>query len=897
MAIDSRSITSLHTKLHRPTVVPYLICRESLHDKLDAARHLPLTLVSAPAGYGKSTLIAHWLETSQFPSAWLSLDKDDSDIRNFISYTLAAVRTLFPEACRKTERLLNIGDPPSIETLATCLCNDLSIVDTHFILALDDYHQVRGHAVQELLSELLKHPPQTMHLVIMTRRNPRLPFVTLKAKQRMMEIRVQALQFNLQETTSFLKNAVGIPLEPADIKKLHEATEGWPVALRLTALAISHHANASQFIDGFIEQSPQVQEYLILEILARLTPIMREWLCKTAILDRFCASLCEAVCGSDASLENETLTGAEFIAELRRIGLPCVPLDIRQHWFRYHHLLQETLRHQLGEIYRPSEISSTYQRASLWFENQGLLDEALHYHLENGKVSEASQLIVRNRKQIFDQEIWYSLNRWLKKFPPSVLDNDPELLILEAWSLHSRGRDAEIFPFLDQIETLLSGKLPKDMDTERIRGEVDIFRSYQSYIKGDSRLALSRAKRAYKGLSLKDRGLRSYAVIFLAAAMQMNGRLPEARQVIFDVLMSDRQLKTKYHGRLMLALSFVSWIAADLSELRQASDTMLKIGVDGRLPEVIAYARYFRGISNYHRNQLDAAEKELTSEVENPSYPSIVNHLRCEYALALTYEAKGERSRANKLLTSAIGRMLEAGNVGLLTMSKAFEAELAIRQGQLSKAVKWLGIYQLGQPSAGYGLFAPELTAVKTLIAQKSVTSWNRAEIILGKMHDFFSATHNTRFLIETLALRAMLHNARGNEKSALSNFEQSLQLALPGRFIRLFVDLGPEAEKLLYEMDLKDEAIDYVKQIILACDKPSNRKIPNFGDSHEQLTRREIEVLGLLNQHLPNKNIADQLCISLDTVKTHTKHIYQKLSVRNRREAVTKAHQLGLVQ
>jgi LuxR family maltose regulon positive regulatory protein len=432
MATRPQAIPILRTKLHRPPVGADFVCRKALHARLDEGRRLPLSLVSAPAGYGKSTVISHWLETCGYPSAWLSLDETDSDLRVFVSYVVAAVQAVASTACQETLTQLQADELPLTERLASLLSNDLDAVGEPFILALDDYHRIRDPSVHELVNRLLEHPPRDLHLTIMSRRDPPLSLGKFRAGHRMAEIRVQDLQFTETETAAFLKRAVGRSVGSSALKHLQEKTEGWPVALRLAALALQHQSDADEFLRGFGGDSRQLQEYLVAEILAYQSPDTCDCMCRTSILDRFCAPLCQSLCDIKHGSEKRPLRDRTADQAFLGTGLLCIPLDDRQEWYRYHHLFQELLQRHLEEHRSPREIATLHERAAHWFEEQGLLDEAVGHALKGNDPAEAGSLIGRHRNEILSEEQWHRLNQWLRWLPPGTGEENPELLILKA---------------------------------------------------------------------------------------------------------------------------------------------------------------------------------------------------------------------------------------------------------------------------------------------------------------------------------------------------------------------------------------------------------------------------------------------------------------------------------
>ncbi len=385
------SAALLRTKLHRPPVDRNHVHRPHLLERLDKRRRGPLTLVSAPAGYGKSSLISCWLELCDIPSAWLSLVEDDNDLRTFTTYVIAAVETIFPEACRNTQALLNAPDLPRMAALATSLLNELELIEQPFILVLDDYQHIQDESVSELLSELLHHPPQPMHLVLIGRRDPALPISALRARGLVTEIRTQDLRFTVAETETFFKMALEIQIDPSIAIAVEEKTEGWVTGLRLAALSMRHRGHIDPRLLEPQVGAQYVMEYLFNEVFCHLPPEVSQYLLGTAILDRFCGPLCEAVCVPGVDPLTCELGGWNFITWLKRENVFLISLDPENRWFRYHHLFQKLLVNQLKRHRSAEEISTLHAHASAWFAENGLIEESLKHSLAGGDIATAME--------------------------------------------------------------------------------------------------------------------------------------------------------------------------------------------------------------------------------------------------------------------------------------------------------------------------------------------------------------------------------------------------------------------------------------------------------------------------------------------------------------------------
>ncbi len=888
-------IPVVSTKLHRPPVARDFVCRQGLCDKLDESTDNPLTLVSAPAGYGKSSFVSHWVNTRDNPNAWLSIDKTDSDVRVFLSYVVAAVQTVLPKACTETLLLLKEEVLPPLSVLAGSLGNDLDALEESLILVLDDYDRIDQPAVHKLVDHLLKHPPNDLQLVIITRRDPPLLLGALRAHNNLTEVRMRDLMFTRSETVAFLEQVTGQTFSSTAIDHLQQITEGWVVGLRLAVLALQHHSDADAYLRGFDCDASGVKDYLVEEVLARLPPDVADRMCKVSILNRFCAPLCEAVGAAPVDGDEKPLDGAGFIKLLGDSGLFCVSLDEHGEWYRYHHIFQELLQQRLKKQLTWAGVASLHRQASAWFEAHGLLEEAIHHaHLGDGS-AEVVSLMVRNRNEILNQDQWYRLSQWLKHLPAEVLEDNPHMLMLKAWHLQKRARFTEVTLTLDRIEALLDNK-PSDMGTaESLRGAIEVLRSHQRYAKGQGELAIKGAERGLKLLPPECLSERSYALMILGGALQMFGDLEGARARIHSELSVATVSNHTHRHRLLATLCVINWIAADLPSVYLVAEEILELGQESELKESIILGNLCVVLAHYQQNELAKAEALLMPAFAKRNISDHEVFTKCTIALASVYQATGQADKARKTVQTICGNLMRAGNTALLQRALAFQADLALRDGHMAEALSWAQQFDPEPFQANYPFYEPRLTLVKVLIAQHSAESLEQAESLLTRLEIFFGEIHNTRFLIEVLALQALLRDTQGGEPAAISVLGRAVQLAQPSEFIRLFVDLGPGLVNLLNRLDLDAEGKRYVGRILDVYRSDVKAEV---GEALEHpLTKRELDVIELLEEELSNEQIADRLYIARATVKRHTENIYQKLGVAGRHQAVAQAKELAIIQ
>ena len=896
--VDSSSFFSsfsiIHTKLYRPPVTEDFVPRPQLVQQLDSIHLRPLTVLSAPAGYGKTTLLSSWLEDCACHSAWLSLDETDNDLAAFLTYFLAAVRTVFPLVGEKILPLLDAAVLSPLATLASYLIFELDQIEPEFVVVLDDYQAITNPNIHALLSELLRHPHYSFHLVIATRHDPPLPLTTYRTHNQLTEFRTQDLRFSTQEISAFVQRTLGAPIDDKTIILLEEKTEGWPAGLRLASLSLRHSQDLDKNLAALQGDNRYIMEYLVSEVISHLSPAIQDFVIKTSILDRMCAPLCEAVTGVD----DPQCNGQAYLEWLEDANLFTVPLDAQRLWYRFHHLFQEFLRNNLTRKFTPGQIAALHSRASTWLAQNGLVEEAIDHALMSRDIKTAVQLVERHRHELMNQEQWQLLERWLNKFPEPVINVEPDLLVLSAWISHSHSQLGKTWSTVERLQTLM---MEISLDAEkarRLQNSIDVFLSIKHNWDADFPQAIFHTQRALADTPRTWYITRSYAWLHLINATLFSSGLKQALAVLAEAQEDDFFDPHRTHTRVRSSACFVYWIAADLPNLIQTAKYILKAAQTNHLSETTGRMNVYAGSGYYQQNNLAEAEQHFSAVVEQRYVSHPTSFAQSAIGLAMTYQAQGKADKASQTFDSAVQFCLEMGYVNLLSTIKAFQTELALLQGEIGKAGDWA---MQVDPSLPLQImpyfFDQQMTLAKVLLAQNTTASLQQAAEALTRLYKFVTATHNTRFLIEVLALQAMLYDAQGDEQAAFKALTQSVLLAQPGGFIRMFVDLGPRMANLLNRLRSHGVVPDYIGQILGAFPAPKPA-VASAGleEIIAPLTGRELEILVFLAQRMSNKEIASELVISPITVKRHTINIYQKLNVESRREAVDMAVALGIL-
>ena len=828
MAGAKTNLAIIRTKLRRPPMVAKLVHRQRLFNLLDLRLPRPLTLVSAPAGYGKSVLVSSWLESSSRPSAWLSLDENDNDLRLFLIYFLASIRNTFSDVGSKTLAMVDALTIPTVAVLAGNLANEIDLIEQPFILVLDDFHHINNESVLNLLTLLLRHPPQPMHLVLIGRRDPSLPISTLRGQSLVTEIRTQDLRFNEVETATYLTQVLETPVDASTVSALNEKTEGWVTGLHLAILSMRHRGNLDPRLLKPQVNAQYIMEYLFTEVFSRQPPEFSRYLLGTSLLDRFCGPLCDAVCvpgGDPLACESG---GWEFVDWLKRENMFLIPLDSENRWFRYHHLFQKLLVNQLNRRCSAEEIKALHVQASAWFAENDLLEEALRHALAAGNTESAGSLITRFSHQLMNDQQWVRLSRCLYQLTQDQIERDPALLVLEAWLHHVRQNLSGMTSCSKRIETLNAASPPDTfVNLKYVQGHLEAILAFQYCMVAEGESALALSRRALRDIPRHHKRARLFADIYQLAAYQMTGNLETGLSIYQEAMGRYIEREKNYHALYLGNLGLVHWMDANLTVLQQIAESLLDVTQEHALPATIPYGLYFLGIVHYHRNELQYAEEKLVKVLETYYVASPMNYAHSAFALALTYQAQGKRGLARKISKSVVVDSIETNNADMLQVARAFEAELALHQGRLVEALKWAEGYQAKPFKQTYRFYLPQMTLIRTQLAQGTTDSLHQAVDLLDQLHDFLVSIHNNRFQIDALALQALLHDSLGQNSAAMEKLSAALNLAEPGGFIRLFVDLGPQMAGLLKKLIKQNIAISYAGRILSAFSEDDHSLSP----------------------------------------------------------------------
>ena len=887
----------LATKLYIPPPRSKIVLRPRLIERLNEGFQRKLTLISASAGFGKTTLVSEWVAVCERPVAWLSLDEGDNDPTRFLTYLVAALQTIAANIGAGVLGVLQAPQPPPIVSILIALLNEITTIPDHFVLVLDDYHVLDSKPVDEALTFLLEHLPPQMHLVITTREDPHLPLARLRARGQLTELRAADLRFTPSEASEFLNQVMGLNLSAEDITALETRTEGWIAGLQLAALSMQGRSDAASFIKSFTGSHHFILDYLVEEVLQRQPEHVRNFLLQTAILDRLSGSLCDAVTGQE--------DGSGMLEALERGNLFVVPLDDQRQWYRYHHLFAEVLQAHLREA-QPDRVSTLHRRASEWYEQNGLPSDAIRHALAAEDFEGAAGLIELAWPTVEDGSLSTKWIGWVKALPDVLIRARPVLSVWYANALLVSGEmeaagarltDAE--RWLEPVDNM-NGQ-PKNpaaemvvVDEEQFRSlpaTIAIARAYRAQALGDVPGAVTYARRALDLTPETNHLKRGQATALLGLTYWASGDLEAANWTFAGYTM---MLRTA--GNILDAISTTCLLAdirMALGRLHEAASTLeqlLQFVVDQGEPMPPDTADLYRGLGELYRERgdLEAAAQYLLKSKELCEQAELLyRQRRLCVTQARLKQTQGDLDGALDLLNEAERLYVRTPLPDVRPIS-ALKARIWVTQGRLVEALAWARERSLSvDDELSYLREFEHITLARVLIARYKNDpvdgSIHEAMGLLERLLHAAEAGGRVGSIVEILMLQALAHEAQGNIPPALLSLERALTLAEPEGYVRLFVDEG-EAMRLLIEKQSRNRdhpLSGYVDKLLAAFTQPAatpkSAIIHQKSDMIEPLSERELEVLKLLRSELSGPEIARELHgVSEHPAYPHPKHLRQ---------------------
>lgn len=896
-------IPILTTKLFIPPPRPKAVNRPRLIERLNEG--LPhscgVTLISAPAGFGKTTLVSEWAAgptACRRSTAWLSLDERDNDPRCFLTYLIAALQQIVPNFGAGLLGLLQSPQPPATESVLTALLNEITAVPDAFTLVLDDYHIIEAKPVDAVLAFLLENLPPQLRLVIVTREEPRLPLARLRVRGQLTEVRAADLRFTPSEAAGFLNRMMGLNLAAEDIALLSARTEGWIAGLQLAALALQglassqEHQDASGFIQSFTGSHRFVMDYLIEEVLQQQPESIQTFLLRTAILTRMCGSLCDAVCsaGTEGNSQKVAAAGQETLEYLERANLFIVPLDNERRWYRYHHLFADLLRQRLGQSVAASGgaagsgAAELHIRASIWYEDNGLDLEALHHAAAAKDVERAARLVEGKGMPLHFRGAVTPVLNWLESLPRPVLDAKPALWVTYASALSMTGQTAGVEVKLQAAEAALQG-CELDSQTRNLIGHIAAIRALLAATQHQVEAIITQSQRALEYLRPDNLPVRTATMWKMGLAYQLQGDRAAAGRAYTEAIAISRA-----SGNAIINLT----ATIGLANVRESENQLFQAAADYQyVLELIgetlqpAACEAHLGLARilYQWNDLDAAERHARQSLQLARQLGNTDRVVAgEVLLARLKLARGDAPGAAAVLADA-GQVARRHNFVLLVPEVAAAQVVAsLRQGNLVAAAHLAQADDLPLSQARIRLARGEageaLTALEPLCRRAEAKDWKDERL-------------------KVMVLQAVALRAHGEKDKAVQRLDDALALAEPGKLIRVFLDEGAPLEELLAEaaaLRIRPDYLDRLRAGFEAETRKNETKSAPAPALIEPLSQRELEVLRLIARGFSNQEISEGLFLALDTVKGHNRRIFEKLQVQRRTEAVARARELGLL-
>ncbi len=895
------TIIMLRTKLNRPNLGPDLVVRDQLIRQLDQNSHKPISLISAQSGYGKSLLVSQWVENCNVNAAWLSLDDEFRDLRIFLEFMIAALKKIVDKDFTRLEEFVQRNQLPPIGTVFQTMADVLDNVEENFVFILDDYQVINNEDIHGLLNLFITYPIENLHLVIICQFDPPLKFNQLRLYNRVNEIRQCDLSFTTDETKKLVLKKFNYVLTEKELKKIEKRTEGWVLGIQMMLMTDEIRKVSRERRPSSHYSLAEYSDFFANLVLKRFSDEFRNTLIISSILPRFNNVLIEVLL-AEIGISSK-ISGSRFIQDLVANNLFIYSLDKQRTWYRYHQFFNDMLLIQLHKGFSENQISSLHKNVSSWFERNDYLDEAYHHALKSEDIDLAVGIFDKNRIRFFNTDQFIRINQWLDLLPAGTVEKHLGLLVSRAILDEAKYDLVAMKADVGMAQKLAEKMVVNSPENDQLLGEYYTVSSLLEFSLENYEDAFADANKALSVLKDKTQMISNYALAFRLYALNALGRYDEAETLVKGVLESIPLKNSKPFIYTQILNSYLNSFRGNIKYIAESLSNTYPFFIENKLWVLLSSVLYYLGSSYYQFNNLRKAVKytEALSDYYYAGRPYW--DLPTLYTKALGFLALGE---TQKLLDTMNEINEVTKNVGIEVfkeLTKAFKVDLTLRQGKIEQALEMSKSTDFDSIYLDYAFYFQQLTYVRLLIITDHIRNGNKIEELLEKYIKKGRSGHKYNFLMQVLLMQSIYFGKTGDEQASLNSVKEAIIMAEPNGFIRIFVDLGEPMKEILEKFQYIEPDRYYVSKLLEAFEneRPIKTQEERFGKVQsfkriEILSVREIETLQYISRGFRNKEIAEYLNISVETVKSHVKNSLKKMKAKNRVELVKKAHEHNLI-
>lgn len=885
----------LKSKTCRPPQRREFVRRTAIIERLNAGVTLPVTLVSAATGYGKSVAVSQWLEEVHYKYGWISLDDEHNNISIFIAYLLAVLKDQWPDEEFYLERLGSADLP--VEVIASTVVADLEKLEDLFVLVLDDYQLIHEEKIHDCLNTILRHPLENFHLVILTQQDPPLKLARLRAQFQLNEVRMQDLAFTDNETIE-LGSLLSTNTQVDQLKSLNEVSEGWVTGITAVLMGLAEGLDFDDLIQLMNSRNSVISDLLGEVVIQGLAPKTQKYLALTSLVDRFSVELINAMISSidDNDLSEEGTE--EFISVSKERNLFLIPLDPLDQWYRYHHFFRSQIHNHVAVSFSEEQVKKIYSGAGQWFQAQNLLEEAVEYSILSGNMEFAVNVFNSQRIELHNSEQFQRLEMLIQMFPKDVIERKLELLLSLALLQDHKANFRDMQLYVDQAGQILENITIAEDRFNRLKGQWHSARAYLHFMHGDFEAAIDAAQLSRELLpALEPNYFREFAVAYYALGTQAIGKAKVAVQAVAEELEGPIASDQYFRGRLLHIKSLIYLTAGDAIGAGKSGVQLQYIHSPQSYPSAWMAGMYAATTSAYISNKLPEVHRfhdELVKYRFTGRPFGVIHHLLIE-CMASVAVRKWDEVDSVLTLSREFARDIEIRPLEGLVY--AFEVEKYLAQNDLEHAIEVASLANFQPHPPLWYYYIPQLTEVKLLLrTDESI----KAIELLNDLIEHGRRCNNENLLIQAYALRAVILEEEGKHQTAIEVLINALTLSTGKDHFRTYIDHGALMINLLHEIvankSENKEIRDFVRVVLGEGSANAPESVGRRGYGNIVLSNRELQILLLVDEGYSNKEIAKKLFVSLDTVKKHLYHSFQKLHVKNRTAALKKAKELGLI-